>query len=225
MASAAQITANRNNAQLSTGPQTPEGKLASSQNAVRHGYTSTKLNVPEAARAEFEKFRQDLLADIHPEGALEESLFERILLANWNLRRIIRRETELLDDTDPFTPAGPDQAAAFDRLARYRRDLERSASRALKELRSLQTERAVLLQLPARAADAICQSAPLAELTRITSNTDHFIKETERFRRGNTFFKDRAAASQDAHTKRVLPKVDYSKIPDPLSMFEKFSQR
>ncbi len=39
MSTQAQILANRRNAQNSTGPRTPQGKAAVSQNAVKHGLT------------------------------------------------------------------------------------------------------------------------------------------------------------------------------------------
>jgi hypothetical protein len=43
MATAAQISANQRNAQHSTGPRTPSGKLASSRNAVRHGILASSI--------------------------------------------------------------------------------------------------------------------------------------------------------------------------------------
>ena len=39
MSTPAQTTANQLNAQLSTGPRTPEGKSTSSQNSTKHGLT------------------------------------------------------------------------------------------------------------------------------------------------------------------------------------------
>ena len=53
MASQAQITANRENAKKSTGPKTAEGKSRSSQNALKHGYNSAELVIPEDLREEF----------------------------------------------------------------------------------------------------------------------------------------------------------------------------
>lgn len=200
MASAAQITANRANSQLSTGPKTPEGRLASSRNAVRHGFTSISLSVAPEDQAEFDQFRQDLLADVRPEGALEDSLFERLLLAHWNLRRITRYETGLLDETNPFAPGNSEQAAAFDRLARYRRDLERSSQRALAELRKLQTERVVLLQQADVVVDKLYNSAPLVELTRLTGDTDNLIFGNTLFR-GTEYHKSRQAASTAARNR------------------------
>ena len=113
MATAAQITANRANALPSAGPKSPEGKLASSQNAARHGFTSMKITIATADLAEFEEFKQELLAEVHPEGAIEESLFERFLLTNRNRRRITRYKTELLDERT----RSPDATQVYLKLA------------------------------------------------------------------------------------------------------------
>jgi hypothetical protein len=203
MASPAQITANRANAKLSTGPRTGDGKTASSHNAARHGFTSMQLTVAAPDLADFEQFKTELLADVRPEGALEQSLFERLLIANWNLRRITRYELQLLDETNPFDPTSVDNAPCFDRLARYRRDLERSAQRTLAELRKLQTQRAVLLQMPGRVVEAVYNSTPLAELSAITGDTEFFIG-TDAFLRPSEFHKDRAAGLEAARNPKPI---------------------
>jgi hypothetical protein len=47
MATQAQIEANRQNAQKSTGPKSPPGKCASAANSTKHGLTAEKLVLPE----------------------------------------------------------------------------------------------------------------------------------------------------------------------------------
>jgi hypothetical protein len=178
---------------MSCGPKTPEGKLASSQNARRHGLTAMRLSVAPEDQPEFNQLKQELLLDVRPEGALENALFERLLLANWNLRRVSRYETQLLDETNPFAPSNPAAASAFDRLARYRRDLERSAHRALTELRLLQTERAILIQQHAPAAAALYSNVPLAILSRLTRNTDRVIRQANNRVQIRPFHKNRQA--------------------------------
>ena len=142
MSSAAQLAANAANAQHSTGPRTPEGKARSSQNATRHGLTSTRLIVREDEREEFEQLQTSLLEEVHPEGALEQDVFTQLLHASWNLRRFRRLEAEqFVDGVDPL--ADPNREKEMDRLARYQARIERSYYRALKELRALQTNRMI----------------------------------------------------------------------------------
>ncbi len=144
MLSESRLAANRANARLSTGPKTPEGKAVSSQNARKHGLTSRDLTVPPNDRPEFDQLQTSLYEDLQPEGALETELFRQIVRAAWNLRRIPRLETELIQlthGTDPL--ANPDLEAEFARLGKYRLQAERSFYRALKALRELQTDRAL----------------------------------------------------------------------------------
>ncbi len=206
MSSAAQLAANRSNSQLSTGPRTPEGKQASSQNARRHGFTAMRLSVAPEDQADFNSLKAELLHDVRPEGAIENGLFERLLLAHWNLRRISRYEAELLDKSNPFDSDNPAAASAFDRLTRYRRDLERSSARALKELRLLQTQRAVLLQQHESIAAPFYASTPLAELTRLTGDTDPLVFSNRSRRNHDTFHKTRPAAVEAHH--RDLARIE-----------------
>jgi hypothetical protein len=142
MSSAAQLAANAANAQHSTGPRTPEGKERSSQNATRHGLTSTRLIVQDDEREEFEELQSSLREEVRPEGALEQDVFTQLVHASWNLRRSRRLEAEqFVGGVDPLTD--PNREKQMDRLARYQARIERSYYRALKELRALQTNRMI----------------------------------------------------------------------------------
>ena len=93
MSSAARIQANRNNAKLSTGPRTAEGKARSARNALKHGLAAESLVVAGAEDPDaFEAFRRDWLADAKPVGLIETSLAENACLAVWKLRRAARQE-------------------------------------------------------------------------------------------------------------------------------------
>jgi hypothetical protein len=75
VATAAQLAANRANAQRSTGPRTPEGKAASSRNALTHGaYASDDTILATASDAYLEDFR----AHFQPANPLEEHLVEHL---------------------------------------------------------------------------------------------------------------------------------------------------
>jgi hypothetical protein len=141
MATAAQAAANAANARLSTGPRTEQGKARSSQNARKHGLTARELVVLPADREEFETLRNDLLAEIVPIGVVEVLTFNQLLHAAWNLRRIRRLEADLAaGGADPLTDES--SARTLDRLSLYAARAERAYYRAIRELRTLQTERA-----------------------------------------------------------------------------------
>ena len=140
MSSSAQIDANRANAQLSTGPVTPDGKARVSRNALKHGLTSQRLVVRPDEEEEFAALRDSLAAEIEPETALEAVAFDELLHAAWNLRRFRRLEAEASQGTLEDLK-NPDTSALLDRLGRYQARAQRAYSRALAELRSLQTNR------------------------------------------------------------------------------------
>ncbi|QOY89188.1 hypothetical protein [Paludibaculum fermentans] len=166
MASAAQLTANQANAQLSTGPVTVQGKARSAQNARRHGLTARSPHISEDDCAEFAALEARLLRETHPKSCLEEEVFHRILAHTWNLRRIETFESAILAETDPIDFSETD-AARLNHFARYRRDLERSLYRAMNELRKLQTERATLQLQGPFAIHAVTESTPMAEVTTL----------------------------------------------------------
>ncbi len=142
MATAAQIVANQANSQKSTGPRTPEGKERVSQNAVRHGLTAARVVVREDEREEFTALHDALIAELKPEGAVEIITFEELLHAAWNLHRFRRIEAETsLGTIDDFTD--PQTTSVLDRLSRYQARAQRAYYRALAELRTLQTNRAL----------------------------------------------------------------------------------
>ena len=124
------IETNRANAQFSTGPRTEEGKAASSQNARKHGLTAKQLAIKPEDQEEFDEMLAGYQAEIDPKGAIQQTLFDEIVTAAWNLRRIRFLESTL-DLLDP----------QYERLARHKTRIERTFHRALKELKALQTDR------------------------------------------------------------------------------------
>jgi hypothetical protein len=141
MASIAQITANQANAQLSTGPKTPEGKARVAQNALSHGLAGKHLVIRPDEQEEFAGFRRELIFDLAPYGAAETVIFGDLLHAVWSIHRFRKLEAEAsAGATEDFT--NPETAALLDRLTRYHARARRSRYKALKDLRTLQTARA-----------------------------------------------------------------------------------
>lgn len=97
MATEAQVRANRLNAQKSTGPRTEAGKAVVAQNAVRHGLLAEKTVISGEDPGQFESYRAQLLAELHPAGAMEAILAERIVGLAWRLRRADRLQAEVFD--------------------------------------------------------------------------------------------------------------------------------
>src|SRR5262249_37187323 len=141
MASAAQIIANQANALLSTGPRTPEGKARVAQNALRHGLTARHLVIRDDEREEFDTLQAALLEELAPTGAVETIPFHELLHAAWSLQRFRRIEAELPVSAADLLDAA--SAALLDRLGRYQARAQRAYYRALQELRTLQTNRAL----------------------------------------------------------------------------------
>ncbi len=97
MATEQQIEANRQNALKSTGPRTPEGREASSQNALKHGLCAKKNVIKTENQDEFDIFRDNMLADLSPVGAMEEMLAERIVSLSWRLKRAEHFQNAVVD--------------------------------------------------------------------------------------------------------------------------------
>src|SRR6476619_3003137 len=90
MASEKQIEANRANAQRSTGPVTPEGKAASSQNAFKHGLRARQVMFGNDPR--LEQFRNDFEAEYQPQTATEAALVEQMAVAFFKRTRFEEME-------------------------------------------------------------------------------------------------------------------------------------
>lgn len=74
-------------------PTTPEGKAVSAVNATKHGILSTRLFLSDESPDEFAELQDELRLALHPEGAYELLLVERMAVTIWRQRRLIRAET------------------------------------------------------------------------------------------------------------------------------------
>jgi hypothetical protein len=95
MISEKQLEANRNNALLSQGPVTDEGRKRSRMNALRHGLTGQVTTMTDEDRTAHEKFSKALIEDLAPKGAMETQLAQRIATDSWRLNRMSAVEDNL----------------------------------------------------------------------------------------------------------------------------------
>ncbi len=145
MATLRQIEANRLNAQKSTGPRSVEGKAGSRFNALKYGIDARSLLIPGEDPAELEALAQDYRARFQPAGPLENYLVDALIQSDWNKRRYLRAEAQLLQtamshpDIPTECPVGAvyaqDTNEAIHRIIRRLDSAERSYFRALQELR------------------------------------------------------------------------------------------
>src|SRR6516162_2609581 len=169
MATQAQIVANQANAKKSTGPKSAEGKARVAQNAVKHGLTSTHVVKADTKedRKDLKDLDDGLRAELNPQGALENLAFLDLLHAAWNLHRSRHMEAELGrgEPKDFYGPA----FTWLDRIARYQTRCQCAYYRALAELRTLQTNRA--LRTTAQAQENIEEIPVLADMRKLTKQT------------------------------------------------------
>jgi hypothetical protein len=94
-----QLAANRANAANSTGPRTPAGKLRSSQNARKHGFTASGFAVVRFEDLnEVANLREDLIETYRPVNSQELFALERVALAQQAILRAARLEAGFLSN-------------------------------------------------------------------------------------------------------------------------------
>lgn len=97
MSTEKQLTANQQNAQLSTGPSTMNGKAIVATNAIKHGIFTKDLILSSESEKEsiedYEELLYNLVDSLGPCNQIESLLVEKIAVDFWRLRRTIQFET------------------------------------------------------------------------------------------------------------------------------------
>ena len=115
MATAAQIQANRRNAQKSTGPKTERGKAHAKLNAIKHGLTARTIMpvLPQEDPKELENKIQQAIAAMQPRNPLELDLVCRAVRLSGELDRAERVATaHLAHRVRMATRSGTDTVSA-----------------------------------------------------------------------------------------------------------------
>ena len=159
--SEARLAANRENAQKSSGPVTPEGKAKSSLNAVKHGLTGATVMFANADDAKnYARHAADYQQQLQPVGPEESALVQSIADIRWRLATIPVLELGILAmgsaeiiDTNPDYWTKPENQTKLAievrrrnkkelrNLALQENRLARRRERAAAELRTLQSAR------------------------------------------------------------------------------------
>ena len=173
----AQLTANRENAQHSTGPRTAAGRKRSSLNAFRHGLTGQIImHTPEDEQA-FKKHCDGIREALAPVGALELDLAQAVAEDRWRLNRARALENSIFaigqgQHRDEDSDHHPEAEAAFAQgltwiahahelhlLTTYENRIRRSVEKNTAELRTLQAERKAAIAQAEKEAEALIRLA------------------------------------------------------------------
>lgn len=97
MTTEAQLIANRQNAQLSTGPVSLSGKDIVSRNGLKHGIFSKRNLIVGESRAELKKLSDQLNNELRPHGVMETLLVDWIVTSIWRLCRASTASSQMLN--------------------------------------------------------------------------------------------------------------------------------
>ena len=159
MSTEAQLEANRQNAQFSTGPRTESGKSASSRNAITLGLYTRQDYVKPEEHDIYRGFCERMILELNPDTLLEETLVAEITGASWRLRRCSAVEAELAD-RDPMLDESKERAIRS--LERARATASSLLHRGINQLRRLQTDR--LKPKSEAQAEAEAEAEAMAEI-------------------------------------------------------------
>ena len=90
-----QHEANRQNAQQSAGPATPEGKAAVRLNALTYGLRARDLLRPNDDPEEYKQLWDDLVSDWQPQNRTERMHLEQMATSQWLLARFAKSERRI----------------------------------------------------------------------------------------------------------------------------------
>jgi hypothetical protein len=151
MSTEAQIRANQQNAQHSTGPKSEHGKAASCMNNFRHGFNGAFRVLPSEDQDEFDRLAASLHAEHQPSTITETILVEKMAQSYWLSKRAQHLQDITMADDLPLLdqesgldePAGLSEAKtkAMALFIRYQTTNDRAFHRCLADLLKLKAER------------------------------------------------------------------------------------
>ena len=127
-----QIQANRENAQHSTGPRTPEGKARAAVNRTTHALTGRHAVLATESPADFDRLLANLRDEWDPQSETESQQVELLAHHWWRLFRIARLENDAFSKRFALT-------GEVERISRYEVRIRRAYHQAIETLRKLQS--------------------------------------------------------------------------------------
>ena len=140
---------NRENAQHSTGPKTPEGKARISANALKTGFFANVERLNPHDSPAYQSTVEDLRMGLQPDGPVEEQLIRELAMFRARLLRLEAAEYALIcsemetntGDAREVAAAYLNNAAALEHLQKAEVHLRRAYNRTWDRLERMQKER------------------------------------------------------------------------------------
>ena len=114
MASPAQCLANAENAKLSTGPKTEDGKAMVAKNGVSHGLFAAYEHLAPADSARIGQFIAELNAGMPQQIPVREDIVREYAIAKWRTELFYRMEASILISAVADERANPENAALIE---------------------------------------------------------------------------------------------------------------
>ena len=144
-----QHEANRQNAQHSTGPKTPEGKEAVRHNALTYGLRTRSMFLKDENVNAYTDLWDAFEAEYQPQTRTEWTYLESMVASQWLLVRNAASEQEVYARTSSL---GDTQVKLLGWVYKQRAHLERSFRNAVADMKQAQKERRARETAPAREA-------------------------------------------------------------------------
>lgn len=209
----------------STGPRTPEGKAASSQNSLQHGCRSKAKLLPGEDPDHFEALHDRWIDEFRPGNEADFHFVEQVILNDWFLQRALRRYTaveEELAATD-FLKWTDAQHKKMQLALRYKGEAERALGRALRAAETWRRNQfqdyrqAVLDRHRAERELAIDQARALkqkAQLDKKYAEAACILRETQK-NKGIDMSKDLAELERDRAQAEIRWEKLFPTTPEP----------
>jgi hypothetical protein len=218
-----QLTANRANAQHSTGPNTTGGKKRSSQNALRHGITAQTTVMTDEDRIKHDEFCSNMMTDLAPVGSVETFLASSVAEEAWRLNHARAQCGNIVaighfDGTGDIYDAAQhpevhtaitaarttrDHAKTLELISLYETRIRRSFEKYLEKLEKLQAERKAKHEQELEEARKFFQMAEIKDIPW-NPTTDGFVFSTDEVARYTDRYHRRIAAREASYTYRRL---------------------
>ena len=186
----------------SSGPRTPAGKAASSQNARKHDLCSKTLRLSPEEWVEYNDMRERYGRDLQPAGDLEENLVDEICFNYWRSSKPARSSSN--------HSRHPTELPIIALYIRYRTGYERAFYKALDKLQKAQSIRKKNANLDSvRSAES--QSAPVAAVRSAVPVGEQEIDEMA------TYLEDRLETHLLENKMRAVQQLSPLEIPAKLA--------